>query len=128
MPRIFGYQIISSDVLKGPLTLLDNQSVPVNLITYSLASVNYVQLQYSLTRNDSTVSGRLLMIADADGDVSIQNDDITTNIVDLADNETAINLGIKFSASIQFGSLVVQYTSTANGFPAVMKWYEKSWI
>lgn len=128
MPRLFGYQINTADILHGPITLLDNQSIPVNLITYSLTGVNYVQLQYSLVRNNLTVSGRILIITDASGDVSIQNDDITTNTVDVNDLESTLNLGIQFSASIQLGALVVQYISTATGFPATMKWYEKAWI
>lgn len=127
MPRIFGYQITSADVLRGPLTLSDNVAIPQNLITYDITTVNYMQLQYSLIRNGLTVSGRLLVTTDGTN-VSIQNDDITTNTMDNGDLETAINLGISFNASIQGSAIVIQYTSTSTGFSTIMKWYEKTWI
>lgn len=116
MPRIIGIDIIvSADTPVGPFTLLDAQGSPTNIITYATASYSYVQLQYGITRNGVTRTGRL-MVSNNGTLVSYSDDD-----VDLSD------LGITLSASISGPSLQIQYTSTATGFNAAIKFFEKKW-
>jgi hypothetical protein len=116
MPRIFGYQITSADILKGPLTLLDNQSSPVNLITYSLTGIRYVQIQYGLVRNSQNLTGHILITTDGSSVSSIADSNAETQ-----------DLGISFSASVSGSNLYVSYTTTSTGFDATMTYYDKSW-
>ena len=117
MPKIFGYQITSADILKGPLTLLDNQLSPISLASWPLISVNYVQLQYSLTRDNLTTTGHILITTNG-STTSISNDEV----------ELLDNLGVTFSSTIVGSSLNLNYTTTSTGFSATFKYYEKSWL
>ena len=116
MPRVFGYQVTSADTLYGPIALADNQSSATSTgVSFSLASTQYVQLQYGLLRNGSAVTGHLLITTDGTN-VTLSNDDV----------ETAA-LGITFSASVSGGVIYLNYTSTATGYSTAMTYYQKAW-
>ena len=116
MPRIFGYGITQANTLFTAPTLLDSQFSPINLISWPLSSVSYVQLFYSLSRNGSTTTGKILIATDG-----------TKATLSNAEAETLDGMGILFFASVSGGTLYLQYTTSASGFPATFKYYEFSW-
>ncbi len=118
-PRIFGYQITTADILKGPLTLLDNESSPTNLINYAAGTITHVQLTYGLERNNVQLSGILTLATDGTGNVSIADESATTSLA---------NFGVSFEAAIISGNIWIQYTTTSNGHNTTMTYYEKAWI
>lgn len=116
MPRIFGYQITTADTLFGPITLMDNESTPQTAITYTLSEINYVLITYGLVRNGIYTTGEIYISCDGGSIVSISDDN----------TETA-DLGVAFDAIISGPNLILQYTTTATGQPALMTYYQKSW-
>jgi hypothetical protein len=120
MPRIFGYQISSADTLYGPLTLADGEGSPTALLTFPTATISYVQLQYGITRNGSTITGLMKITCDGTN-VSLIDDNSSTGA------EPPPNLGIVFSASIVGPNITLSYTTTATGHNGAMTYYQKIW-
>jgi hypothetical protein len=119
MPRIYGYQIIpSASSLIGPITLLDAQASPVNLISYSTANISFVQLQYGLVRNGVYLSGLLTVATDGGSNTTISDSNATTALA---------GFGVQFSAVVIAGNLWIQYTTTSTGFPTSMTYYQEAW-
>lgn len=116
MPRIFLFQPTSDNPLKGPLNLLDGQTVPVDLIVYDNNPIA-AQIEYTIARNGEVQTG-YLMIAFDGTETSLTD----TNI------DTAAVLGIQFDASFDVnGNLIIRYTSSVEGFPATMTYFDKVW-
>jgi hypothetical protein len=118
MPRIFGYGITSANVLLGPVTLLDAQGSPQNLINYSVASTSFVQLQYGLSRNGVYLTGLLSVATDGGSN---------TSLTDSAASTALANFGVVFSATVISGNLWIQYTTTTTGFNTIMNYYQVAW-
>lgn len=116
MPRIAGIDYsLSGDVLTGPITLLDNQGSPQTAVSYTASSNKYVQLQYSVDRNGQTRTGRML----------IEHNGVIASLSD--DNTDTSDVGVTFLAVVSGPNLVLQYLTTATGFNANLKFYQKKW-
>lgn len=117
MPRIFGYNVTSADILKGPLTLLDAQASFQNIASFDSGSVNFIQWQFSLSQNGETMTGRLMISSDG-----------TTASVNVDDVIARIDLGIQFNVTMSGSTILLQYSSGSSGYNTFMKYYEKAWI
>jgi len=116
MPRIIGYDVsITGDTLYGPFTILDNQPVPVDLISMAASGGNYIQLQYSIERNGNRVTGEVMIV----------HDGINASISD--ESAVLADMGIVFEATISGSLLKLQYISDSTGFDAYFKYYVKRW-
>lgn len=106
-----GYKLIAQQT--G--LLLDNQAVPVSLITTPIAN-KWMIVEYSLQRDADTQVGQLF---------------VTNNgtIASLSDSSvaTVLSLGVTFSADISGGNMRVLYATTATGFNASFKYTVKRW-
>jgi hypothetical protein len=101
--------------LTPTLTLLDNQSTPVQIATFDPSAYKNLVLEYSLIRNGKPQMGQLLIV----------HDGVTAS---LADNFVAINsVGIEFLAGIEGSSLVLAYQSTSTGHDATLRYSMRYW-
>lgn len=101
--------------LTPTLTLLDNQTTPVQLATFDPSAYKNLVLEYSLIRNGKPQMGQLLIV----------HDGVTAS---LADNFVAINaVGIEFLAGIEGSSLVLAYLSTSTGHDATLRYSMRYW-
>lgn len=114
MPKIILYTP-GSDTLFGPLAIMDNQSIPVALITYP-NTLQSAHLEYTIERNGEIQTGRIMLVNDT-VDVTLTDDNANT----------ATELGIIFTGSVDLSGLYINYTSSLTGFPATIRYYEKKW-
>jgi hypothetical protein len=103
------------DVLSSSITLLDNQSSPQALLSYSQSSYMFAIIEYSIARNGSNQVGFIRIV----------NNGTSVNIDD--DNLNTSSTGIVFSAILSGGNVVLQYTSTSTGSNATFKCIKRRW-
>ena len=103
------------DVLSSPITLLDNQSVPVTALSYDATNYRFAILEYSVIRGTSYRVGRLLIANN--GTIATISDDF---------NETSTS-GVSFSVTISGGSVNLNYTTTSTGSSSTFKFSARRW-
>jgi hypothetical protein len=103
------------DALTSSITLLDNQSSPQTILSYTASTYLFATIEYSIARNGSNQVGRLLIVNN--GSTVVLDDD----------NGFTSNPGITFSASLSGGNVLLQYTSTSTGSNATFKCIKRRW-
>lgn len=103
------------DVLSSPYTLNDNQSVPAAIISYNAAQFRFAVLEYSIERDTSFRTGRLLIANN--GTISTISDDFV---------ETALS-GVTFSVTMSGGNVNLNYTTTSTGSSSTFKFSARRW-
>lgn len=103
------------DVLSAPYTLLDNQPVPVNIISYNATTYRFAVLEYSVIRGTSYRAGRMLIANN--GTIATISDDFT---------ETSTS-GVAFSVTISGGNVNLNYTTTSTGSSSTFKFSARRW-
>lgn len=116
MPRFTLYTPSAESAQKGPLTILDDQSTPRNLITYE-GNPKAVHISYVIEKNGEIQTGNLVLAFDG----------TETSITD-TNTDTSVIMGIRFYAEyFAVGEMVLKYTSELTGFPANFTYYETIW-
>lgn len=96
-------------------TMLDNQASPQSAIMFDFATVPFVIIEFSISRDADRRVGRLLI--SNNGTIASLTEDVN-NLGDV---------GINIMATISGSNVIVQYISTNTGFNASMKYSMRSW-
>lgn len=107
---------LKTSILSGNITLNDNQAVEANVFTLDVTQVNHAIAEYSIVRDTSYRTGRMLIVSDG------TNAEITTDHVETSDP------GITFSADVSGTDLRIRYTSTSTGSSGTLKYSIRKWI
>jgi hypothetical protein len=102
-------------VLSSPVTLNDAQASPATLLSYAVASCNFVVIEYSIKRDGAFRTGRILVANSASA------------VTDSDDFVELGSTGITISTTYSAGSVFVQYVSTSTGFTGEFKYTIKKW-
>jgi len=102
--------------LSASTSLVDAQASPVTAFSYSATSYNFTIIEYSITRNTSKQVGMLFVSNDASSAA------LSNGFANLSD------VGVELSASVSAGNVNIQYTTTATGFNAFLKYAIRQWI
>ena len=103
--------------LSSSINLVDNQIVPLTILSFPVANFNFSIIEYSLTRNISKQVGMLFLA----------NDGVAATLAGpFADLNS--DTGIIFSAIVSGGNVELQYTSSSTGFNATFRYSVRQWI
>lgn len=101
--------------LSGSITINDNQVSAADLFTMDATSINHAIAEYSIVRDTSYRTGRLL----------IWSDGSSTDVI--SDHAESSDPGVTFSATITGSDLKIQYTSTSTGNSGTFKYSVRKW-
>ena len=118
-----GAKTFSSDLSVGNLTLntlasavlLDNTAVAANAFSYAKTN-DAVVLEYSLSRDSNRKIGRVLLVNDG------------ASVIMSEEGAEVSPIGVILSAIISGANVVVQYTTTSNGFNSSLKYAIRRWL
>lgn len=99
------------------VALADNQAAAANVVTYTVATYDNVQLRYSLKRGSAIIETGTIHLA-SDG----------TNASIAVSGTSVGTSGVTFSADVSGGSLRLRYTSTSTGTAPSFKYTETKWL
>ena len=102
--------------LQGPNILLDNQSAPQPVISVNSASYRHTVIEYSLSRNGSFRTGRMLLTNDGVSQALLVDDFVEV-----------LSTGIVFTSDIAGSNVRILYTSTSTGSNASFKFNIRNW-
>jgi hypothetical protein len=108
-----GLQLMS---LSDTITLLDNQSDPVTIITYAAAEYTNVVVDYGIRRGPDMRTGEML-IASNETVAEIWDDYVETN-----------DTGVIFNIINDGSTVSIQYVSTDSTYDATMKIFIRRWL
>jgi hypothetical protein len=104
-----------------PLTtvaLADNQAAAANVATWTAASFDVIQLQYSLKRGSANIETGIISLS-TDG---------TNAAIAIGNMANLGTLGVTFSADVSGGALRLRYTSTSTGTAPSFKYKLNKWL
>lgn len=96
--------------------LADNQAAAANVATWTVASFDTININYSIKRSTAYESGTIQLVSDG------TNAAIAQSAASIGAN------GITFTADVDTGLLRLRYTSTSTGSAGTLKYKVQKWI
>jgi hypothetical protein len=102
-------------ILSNGITITDNTASPTTLFSYSATTYPFAVIEYSMVRNGTYRTGRLL-IANDGSNTALSEDFVNT-----------LPTGVNITAQVSGGNVLVQYTSSSTGFNGTFKYSIRQW-